>query len=167
MDFDRKYKENLSFSLPAMFYPENYVKPPYMGGGGDGGFSLEPYSSKSLFLDFHHLDHQFPANASLKTLQFGVQIACLDPFENFTYGSSMNLDVYELKPFAENDGMAENFLTNNGGRGGGGGRYLLQHHHHQRAEAVATATVDMMGRVGFNCQEIKLVNLLYRMKCHA
>ena len=78
----------------------------------------------------------------------------------------MNLDVYELKPFAENGGMAENFLTNNGGRGGGGGRYLLQHHH-QRAAAMATATVDMMGRVGFNCQEIKRVNLLYRMKCHA
>ena len=166
MNFDIKYKENLSFSLPAMFYPENYVKPPYMGGGGDGGFSLEPYSSKSLFQDFHHLDHQFPANASLNTLQFGVQTACLDPFENFTYGSSMNLDVYELKPFTENVGMAENFQTNNGGIGGGGGGYLLQHHH-QRAAAMATATVDMMGWVGFKCQEIKLINLLYRMKCHA
>ena len=166
MDFDRKYKENLGFSQPAMFFPENYVKPPYMGGGGDGWFSLEPYSSKYLFQYFHHLDHQFPANASLKTLQFGVQIAYLDPFENFTYGSSMNLDVYELKPFAEKVGMAVNFLTNNGGRGGGGGGYLLQHHH-QRAVAVATGTVYMMGRVGFNCQEIKLVNLLYRMKCHA
>ena len=75
----------------------------------------------------------------------------------------MNLDVYELKPFAENVGMAE---TNNGGIGGGGGGYLLQHHH-QRAAAVATTIVDMMGWVGFNCQEIKLVNLLYRMKCHA
>ena len=74
------------------------MKPPYLGGGGDGGFSLEPCSSKSPFQDYHHPDHQFPANASSKTLQFGVHTACLDPFENFSYGSSMNLDVYELKP---------------------------------------------------------------------
>ena len=121
MNFDRKYKENLGFSKPAMFFPENYVKPPYMGGGGNGVFSLEPSSSKSLFQYFHHLDHQFPANTSSKTLQFGVQTTCLDPFENFTYGSSMHLNVYELKPFAENVRMAENFSTNNGGRGGGGG----------------------------------------------
>ena len=152
MDFDINYKENLSFSQPAMFFIENYVKPPYMGRGGDGGFSLEPCSSKSLFQDFHHLDHQFPANAFSKTLQFGVQTTCLDPFENFTYGSSMNLDVYELKPFAENVGMAENFPTNNGGGG-----YLLQHHH-QRAEAMAA--VEMVGWVGFNCQEIKLLNFV-------
>ena len=157
MDFDRKYKENLGFSQPAMFFPENYVKPPYMGGGGDGGFSLEPCSSKSLFQDFHHLDHQFPANASSKTLQFGVQTACLDPFENFTYGSSMNLHVYELKPSAENAGMAENFSTNNGGGRGGG--YLLQHHH-QRAASAATSASEMVGQVGFNCQEIKPVNVV-------
>ena len=61
----------------------------------------------------------------------------------------MNPDVYELKPFAENVGMAENFPTNNGGGGGGG--YLMQHHH-QRA-----AAAKMVGRVGFNCQEIKRV----------
>ena len=99
-----------------MFFIENYVKPPYMGGGGDSGFSLEPCSSKSLFQDFHHLDHQFLVNAFSKTLQFGVQTTCLDPFEKFTYGSSMNLDVYELKPFAEKVRMTENFSTNNGGR---------------------------------------------------
>ena len=178
MDFDRKYKENLGFSQPAMFFPENYVKPPYVGGGGDGGFSLEPCSSKSLFQDYHHPDHQFPANASSKTLQFGVHhpdhqfpanassktlqfgvhTACLDPFENFTYGSSMNLDVYELKPFTEDIEMAENFPTNNGGGGGEGG-YLLQHHH-QRAAVVATAAAEMVGPVGFNCQEIKPVNFV-------
>ena len=158
MDFDRKCKENLGFSQPAMFFPENNVKPPYMGGGGHGGFSLEPYSSKSLFQDYHHPDHQFPANASSKTLQFGVHTACLDPFQNFTYGSSMNLDVYELKPFTENIRMAENFPTNNGGGGGGGG-YLLQHHH-QRAAIVATVAAEMVGPMGFNCQEIKPVNFV-------
>ena len=158
MDFNIKYKENLKFSWPAMFFPENYVKPPYMGGGGDGGFSLEPCSSKSLFQDFHHLDHQFPANASSKTLQYEVQTACLDPFENFTYGSSMNLDVYDLKPFVENVEMAENFSSNNGGGGGGGG-YLLQHHYH-RAAAAAAAAAEMVGRVGFNCQEIKPINFV-------
>ena len=125
-----------------------YVKPPYMGGGGDGGFSLEPCSSKSLFQNFHHLDHQFPANASSKTLQFSVQIACLNPFENFTYGSSMNLDVYDLKPFVENVEMADNFPTNNVGEGGGGG-YLLQHHH-QRAATEASIAAEMVGQVGFN-----------------
>ena len=158
MDFNRKYKENLSFSQPTMFFPENYVKPLYMGGEGDGGFSLEPCSSKSLFQDFHHLDHQFHTNASSKTSQFGVQTAYLDPFKNFTYGSSMNLDAHELKPFAENVGMAENFPTNNGGEGGGGG-YMLQHHH-QRTAATATTAAEMVGQVGFNYQEIKLVNFV-------
>ena len=70
----------------------------------------------------------------------------------------MNLDVYELKPFAKKVKMAENFSTNNGGRGGGGG-YMLQHHH-QRAMAVATTAVEMVGQVGFNCQEIKPINFV-------
>lgn len=145
MDFDRKYKENLG-SQP-MLLPENYLKS-YMG---DGGFSLEACSSKAFFQDFHHLDHQFPTNASSKTLQFGVQTACLDPFDSFTYGSGMNLDVYELKPYAENVGVMENFQSNNGGG------YLL--HHHQRAAAADMMGLDR-GRVAFNCQEIKPVNFV-------
>ena len=51
--------------------------------------------------------------------------------------------------------MAKNFPTNN--RGGGGGGYLLQQHH-QRAAAAATAAAEMVGQIGFNCQEIKPVN---------
>ncbi|KAJ9677762.1 hypothetical protein PVL29_022634 [Vitis rotundifolia] len=145
MDFDRKYKENLA-SQP-MLLPENYLKS-YMG---DGGFSLEACSSKAFFQDFHHLDHQFPTNASSKTLQFGVQTACLDPFDSFTYGSGMNLDVYELKPYAENVGVMENFQSNNGGG------YLL--HHHQRAAAADMMGLDR-GRVAFNSQEIKPVNFV-------
>ena len=70
----------------------------------------------------------------------------------------MNLDVYDLKPFAENVEMADNFVTNNGGEGGGGG-YVLQHHH-QRAAAVASAATEMVGQMGFKCQEIKPVNFV-------
>lgn len=147
MDFDRKYKENLPSHQP-MFFPDNYLKP-YMGEGGVS--ALEACSSKAFFQDFHHLDHQFPTNASTKAIPFGVQTASLDPFDSFTYGSAMNLDVYELKPLAENMEVMENFQSNNGGG------YLL--HHHQRAAAADVMGLDH-GRMAFNCPEIKPVNFV-------
>lgn len=138
MDFDRKYKENLGCCSQPMFFPDNYLKPNYMVGGGDGGggFSIEPSSScSSSSKSFFQQDfQQFPANnAASKTLQFGLQTSCLDPFDGFSYGSAMNLDVYELKPFAD-----ENFQTSNGGGG-----YMI--HHHQRGSAAAPVAADVVG----------------------
>ena len=75
MDFDRKYKENLGFSLPTMFCPENYVKPPYMGEGGEGGFSLEhvPQNLSSKIstiwiISFLPMPPQKPSNSESKPL---------------------------------------------------------------------------------------------------
>ncbi|KAL5813864.1 hypothetical protein ACOSQ4_024505 [Xanthoceras sorbifolium] len=134
MELDTKKLRENHQTQPVFLSENNDYTKPYM----KNEIPLEvPFSNnnKGTYLqDFHHLDHQFHANGSSSSNpHFGVQTPCFEPFDAFPYGgySSSNFDIYECKPFADNNyngghgQVMDNFQSTGGG-------YNLNHHHHQQ-----------------------------------
>ena len=97
---------------------QNYIK----HGMRDIDLAFGVPSSQGFYQDFQHVD-QFHVNGISSSNQiFGVQNQTLDSFDNFTYGcsSAAGFDVYECKPFVENNGGGHAHVMDNFQYGGYG-----------------------------------------------
>ncbi|XP_057544002.1 transcription factor MYB118-like [Amaranthus tricolor] len=121
MDFDAKYKQNFSSSLPLFFNETN-------SKSRDERVFLEGASCYDL-QEFHHVENfnmnliVSSSNTNLNPL-FEIQQNDLDSYENSPFGLFPNYDFYETKPFVDhvtNDGglvpLLENFNQNGGNLG--------------------------------------------------
>ncbi|XP_042499857.1 transcription factor MYB98-like [Macadamia integrifolia] len=94
MDFETKYRENLSY--PPTILSENYMKP-----GFDDGFSLDACSSsKGSLQDYSQFD-QFHVDDLSSNSKSGVLPPYFNQFETLASGSSSNFDIFESKSFIE------------------------------------------------------------------
>jgi len=108
MDIGASLKEN--YASQPMHVQENILKPSM---GDQLPFGAP--SSQGFLQDFHHID-QFPVNnGSSSNPIFGVHAPNFDPFDHNVNCESAppDFEVFECKPFAENNGSAHTHLMHN------------------------------------------------------
>ncbi|KAI4343748.1 hypothetical protein L6164_011058 [Bauhinia variegata] len=143
MDLETKLRENYVLQSQPMHLQEHFLK---ANMRDELPFGVP--SSQGFLQDFHHIDHQFHVNGSSSNPPFGVQTPSFDPSDTFNYGcSSADFDVYECKPFVENNGTGHAQVMDN-----------FQYGNHGLNLPQRNNQVDMLGGnqtcVPFNSQEI-------------
>lgn len=107
MDPETNLREN--YASQTMHLQENYLKPSMKDELPFGA-----PSSQGFLQDFHHVEQFHHVNGSSSNPVFGVQAPNFDPFVNITCGCSQtDFDVYECKPFVENNSNSHAHVMDN------------------------------------------------------
>ena len=107
MDLETNLREN--HASKPMDLQENNLKPSMKDNLPFGA-----PSSQGFMQDFHNTNHFHHVNGSSSNPALGVQTPNIDPFENLQCGCSQgDLDLYECKPFIENDGGVHAHVMDN------------------------------------------------------